>query len=224
MSMEQLTTVFEAGAAAYGIAYNSSGEVFDWATDTWVSPSLPPTTPYVAVTEIEDEAGADFSDYWAAFDLSRLNPGVRMDVKLKMFDQLGGSRNPATDDEMCVAALTIQAGEVFTSGQSFLECVFSPVYRPGEDTIYFEIGMRSNGAVVTFDEAATCALEIRQVAPTIGADLFVIAATALDANGAFTLSKLAPNLNSSSSVYRARITIVNDGATYEFEQLFPGYA
>lgn len=226
MSTENVVLHYEAGLNIYVAAFRSDGKVFDWdaGVEDWVTLAAPPVDFSVSVTERTGTGGSGFSDYWASVDLGLLNPtSTLLDVRLKFFNRVGGSESLSADTVLGIADVSIVSGGRFTPDAA-MDCVFTPVYRAGEDRIYFTVQLRQNNQAVTPDVAATCTIVVRQVAPVAGSNLFTVGPTTPDANGLFSLSKLNPTLNEDSSTYRALITIVNMGVTYSYESHFPGYA
>lgn len=227
MSSEQLAVHFDESRTLYAAIFNEDGEVFDFDSDTFVALGLPPVDPYWPLEENVGTGGSGFSQYWFAdpLDLARINPSATaMAVRINVFDQAGGSEDLAADTVIQVSDLTIKGGELVGSGGAGMQCLFEPIYRPNDDTMKFTVALELNGEAIELDVAASCAIVIRQVNPVTGANLFSVSVSAPDANGHFTLSKLAPNLSGDTSTYRAIITIVNDGVTYTFTKFFPGYA
>lgn len=224
MATETIATQYESAADIYLSVFNEAGEVFDWASNTFVALALPPVDPFFAVTERPGTGGDGESDYWASLDLELLNPAAsREDMRIKFFEQQGGSPDLAADTVIAISDLSVIGGAIY-SPDTLIECLFDPVYRAGEDTLFMTVGLRVNGAMVTLDPAATCTITVRQIAPFTGADLWSVGPSVPNADGLFVFAKLFPTLNESSSVYRARIEIDNAGTPYTFDEDFPGYA
>lgn len=220
--IEKLATTYTAGEDVYAAIFRADGKVFDFDSNTWVTLATPPVTPVLSVTERAGTAGDGFSRYWAEVDFGLLNDtGTPMEVDVTFFNQVAGSPVLADDTVIETVSAVILYGVRVSATE--LECVFVPVYRTGEDRLHFAAQLRMSGQVLTLDPAATCTITVRQAAPVSGGDLWTIGPTTLDANGEFSLYKTAPTLGDDPSVFRAAITIENDGVTYYFEHLFPNY-
>lgn len=224
MTIEKLAFQHDASANLYVAAFNAAGEVFDYDTDTWVALALPPVNPFLSVTERAGTGGNGFSDYWADVDYSLLNPtSTEAAIRLKVYERVGGSNSLSADTVVGIADVVI-VSSTEADGGNFTECVLSPIYRAGADTIYFTAQLRVNGQPVTLDPADECTIVVRQINPLSGLNLFSIGPVTPDANGLFTLSQVNPNLNSDTSIYRALIEMVVGGVSYAFESHFPSYA
>ena len=227
MSSEQLPVHFTDSRTLYAALFNGAGEVFDFDSDNFVALSLPPVDAFYPMSENVGTGGAGFSSYWFTdpLDLSRINgTATPMDVELKVFDRVGGSEDLAADTVIHTSAFAVKNGERVEPGAAGMVCLFEPIYRANDDKMKFTVALELNGVAVTLDGAASCEIVVRQVNPITGADLFSASVSAPDANGVFSLSQSAPNLSGDTSTYRALITVVNDGVTYEFTKFFPGYA
>jgi hypothetical protein len=225
MTVEKLAHQYAAGSDLYVACFNEDGDVFDFDSNTWVAISLPPVDPFLAPTAEETGTGGDgYSDYWWDIDLGLLNAtATEMAVRVKVFEQAGGSPVLADDAVVGISDVSVVSGaEVVVA--DFTECVFTPAYRAGNDTIYFTAQLRVNGQPVTLAGGDTCTIVVRQINPLAGSNLFTVGPSAPDANGVFTLSQVNPGLNADTVVYRAIITMVVDGVTYTFHQHFPSYA
>lgn len=223
MTTQKISQQYDAGAHLYVTAFNSSGQVFDYNTNTWVAISLPPVNPFLSVTERTGTGGTGESDFWATVDLGLLNPSAtQVDVRLKFFERAGGSNSLSADTVIGVADVSIVSGGQVNVG--FTECVLTPSYRAGSDTLYFVAQLRVNGLPVTLAGGDTCTIIVRQINPVAGSNLFTVGPVNPDANGEFTLSKVNPNLNADTSIYRGLVTMVVGSVTYSFECHFPSYA
>src|SRR3990167_4329077 len=221
MTVEKLAHEYAAGSDLYVACFNEDGEVFDFDAAAWVAIGLPPVDPFLEPTAEETGTGGDgYSDYWWDIDLGLLNPtATEMAVRVKVFEQVGGSPVLADDTVIGISDVSILSGAQVEVG--FTECVLTPIYRAGSDTMYFTAQLRINGQPVTPTGADTCTIIVRQINPLSGSNLFTVGPVTVDANGQFTLSKLNPNLNADTSIYRALVTIVISSVSYSFELHFP---
>lgn len=224
MTTAKLAFQHNASSNLYVAAFNASGQVFDYSTNTWVAISLPPVNPFLAVTERTGTGGSGYSDYWADVNYSLLNAtSTESAIRLKVYERVGGSNSLSADTVIGVADVVVALGSEVVIAQ-FTECVLTPTYRAGSDTMYFTAQLRINGQPVTPSGADNCTIIIRQINPLSGSNLFTVGPVTVDANGQFTLSKVNPNLNADTSIYRALVSMVIGTITYSFECHFPSYA
>lgn len=229
MATEQLPVLFPTGRTLWAGVFNEGGEVFDFDSDTFVAPTLPPVDPSYEMEEMDHTGGNGQNVYLFVdpLDLSRINgTSTPLSVVINVYDQVGGSPDLDADTVIASGNATIKEGEVAAPGFTTISCQFLPVYRMNDDTLILTLWLEIGGNKVTLAGDATCSVAVRQLNPVQGTNLFAVSASAPDANNVFTLEKEAPweDTDLYAKGLRAVITIVNDGVTYTFTKLFPGYA
>lgn len=177
-------------------------------------------TPFLAATERTGPGGAA-SVYTADVDLLDLhNHGAIGQYIVYAFSQAGADPVPASDTVVgSPEELVVQFGEV---GRGTLSVAFDGAFTTtAGTTLRLIAALQRNGVRIeleTIDPAATCALAVREHGS--GSDLFTISATTVNADGIFELSKATPGYTA-DRVYGYTITIVENGNTHTFFDVFP---
>lgn len=211
-----------AGQTVYFTLWNSAGQVFDFDDNTFKAVGSA-VTPALAATE-RTGPGGSVSHYTANLDLADVHMGGNvLRLWVAAFQQVGGSPAPATDTTLTIPEsqrlLDIQFAE---QGIGQLRLEVAPAFTT---TAGLEMRLRAaltrNGVKVpleTYDAAATLALAVREQGA--GSDLFTISATTVGADGLFDLDQADPEFTS-DRVYSFIYTLVENGNTHTFVEMFP---
>lgn len=209
MASETIKAQHTAGTNVYIVVNNETGATFfDFSDDTFKALASC-TTPYVAMTERTDAAGASKSLYSAVLDLADLNnTGTPLRASVTAYKRLGGSPAPLTDLIISQPkALDVQFGEL---GIGVLTCQCHGAFTTTEGVaIRFLAWLERNGQKITLS-AGSCTITVREHGEVT--DLFTVTTSTI-VDGGFEITQLTPGYDS-DRVYRVTVEIEENAATH----------
>lgn len=161
MATEVLQTTDAPSNNVYFALWNTSGNVFDFADNTFKALSAPPTTPYVAATENTGQGGVSESGYRASVNLANVNNTAAAAAYIvEAYRRLGGSPAIATDVLLARGEIRVAGGELVTGGSSgtgYVVKVGMAVTSTAGDLVKVWAWVELHGQPVTLD--GTCVFE-----------------------------------------------------------------
>lgn len=211
MATEVLQTTDAPGNNVYFTLWDTSGNVFDFADNTFKLLSAPPTTPYVAATENTGQGGVNESGYRASVNLANVNstPAVAA-VIVEACRRLGGSPALTTDLMLARSELRIANGTIATGGgpgdvlSGYVVKVGMNVTATIGDYAQLYAWVEYNGQPVVVD--GTCVFSCFEYGATVAQ--WTESAVGENIIGQFELLKHLPNFDDDKKyLLRAAITI-----------------
>lgn len=196
----------------YVRVFDESGQVFDFADDTYKATLAAATTPFLAMTEVADVDGTGYSGYTVAIDLDRLNAtGAKKRLILKVYD----SATPAATD------VAVSGGKGFTV--QFGQLGERDVVAQVEINVKSTEGLAAQVAawlehggqkvpIATVDPAASASVTLREHGS--GIDLFTLplSAAAIESD-VFEGEQATPGFTDDRQ-YEVEVSITENGNTH----------
>lgn len=203
--------VFEVYAApslpVYLRVRNSAGQWLDFNDGTfkaWASA----TTPYVSATASALRGGTSEYVYQATIDLDDLNT---TETPVTFAVEACSNASPSLTDDLIAEAdeIIVQGGDMI-AGEAVV-CQFDGAFTTTEGTVFRGIAWVERGGQFIPLASGSCSVAVREQGA--GVDLFSMTASAVNADGAFDLSKTSPGFTD-DRVYAVTVSITSGGKTY----------